>query len=403
MGQNLRNQSKRLKYGIMAMTAGLLTLLVSEMLFYFYIYRNHPIGGVVKTGVYGVILLFALVCYSKKLLYVDRPLRIFGWFTALAFASTCFGVTPDIALLRQLIHMSLFFAVLVAFYIGTEMYEGSLTKTAVKVMYAVTVLVFIYALLTKGLAIEDSANTVYFLLLFLPCTVFFERKYIRFCLYIIQIAFVLISNKRTAFIMLVAYFLMSEYQHNKQISFSMKALKAVGYTFIIIFIYIIYPYTVELLNITIFDELSKEAIEADGGSNRTYIFDQLWNAQKKGDFKHWLMGDGYNSVILSRICTDGVGGNWVSAHNDFLEVLYDYGLVGLALYASFFVVMIKRAVEMSRRYYRFAPAFWASIVIILIGSFTTHFIIYLNYYAVIMAFWGFCLADFKRFKRNKQE
>ena len=123
-------------------------------------------------------------------------------------------------------------------------------------------------------------------------------------------------------------------------------------------------------------------------------------AQKNSDLLHWVVGAGYNSVLLSKICTDGVLGGNVSAHNDFLEVLYDYGIVGLAIYISFFINIIRKAIKMKKDKYKYAVSFIASILMVISISLTSHLVIYLNYYAVIFVFWALCLADYRYGEEN---
>ena len=116
---------------------------------------------------------------------------------------------------------------------------------------------------------------------------------------------------------------------------------------------------------------------------------------KNSSIKHWLIGSGYNSVLLSKVCTDGFLGASVSAHNDFLEVLYDYGVIGISIYVTFFLSLINKGINMVRDQYKYGKSFISSILIVIFTSLTSHLIIYLNYYAIIFCFWALCLADYR--------
>ena len=126
----------------------------------------------------------------------------------------------------------------------------------------------------------------------------------------------------------------------------------------------------------------------------------LWKNQLTGSVKHWLIGDGYNAVLLAHICKDGVGGGWVSAHNDFLEIIYDYGIVGFALYISFLVMLIRTGIKMQKMHYEYASAFMGTVIMVIVMSMTSHLIIYLNYYVIIFMFWAICISDYNVRKRE---
>ena len=55
----------------------------------------------------------------------------------------------------------------------------------------------------------------------------------------------------------------------------------------------------------------------------------------------------------------------------------------------------KKAIKMKKDEYKYAVPFIASLLMVLSISLTSHLIIYLNYYALIFAFWALCLADYR--------
>ena len=240
-----------------------------------------------------------------------------------------------------------------------------------------------------------SGNVVYYLLVYLPLTPMIKLTILKRGLYVFQFIVILLSNKRTALIAFVAYCLSYEWMTDKNISLKKRIYKGVLYIMILVILYIIFPIICEKLHITVFNELELSHITEDGGSNRLYIYNQLWQTQKISSIKHWLIGSGYNSVLLSKVCTDGFLGASVSAHNDFLEVLYDYGVIGISIYVTFFLSLINKGINMVRDQYKYGKSFISSILIVIFTSLTSHLIIYLNYYAIIFCFWALCLADYR--------
>ena len=84
------------------------------------------------------------------------------------------------------------------------------------------------------------------------------------------------------------------------------------------------------------------------------------------------------------------------AHNDYLNTLYDYGIIGVTVYVSFLLSMIKELLLLIKKKSEIAPAFTFSIVLLGFLTFVSYFGIesrIINYVAI---FWGYTLA-IKRF------
>lgn len=75
----------------------------------------------------------------------------------------------------------------------------------------------------------------------------------------------------------------------------------------------------------------------DGGSGRDVIYLNLWNTFMNGSLTQKIMGNGIRSTL------DSVG---YFAHNDFLQLLVDFGLIGGILY-----LMLIRAIVRDLKYF----------------------------------------------------
>lgn len=387
----------RVTLSLFLVIIGITMILAAELSRYVGLSDSAILSGVQKTIVYAIIFAgFLLACTKghSRMENIGMMLLTFSLFTVI---STFFGVTPDIPFWRQAIHLMVFVSAFWTVYIAIEQFGRTGCVGIVKFSYILIAIVYSLAIIT-GKKIEG--NVVYYLLMFLPLTPIIKSNLLRKILYLLQGFVVLASNKRTALIAFVCYCLCSEWMNNKNITGRKKAYKGIAYILIVIILYIAFPVICQKLNITVFNELEASHIAEDGGSNRLFIYGQLWLAQKNSDLLHWVVGAGYNSVLLSKICTDGVLGGNVSAHNDFLEVLYDYGIVGLAIYISFFINIIRKAIKMKKDKYKYAVSFIASILMVISISLTSHLVIYLNYYAVIFVFWALCLADYRYGEEN---
>lgn len=385
-------RKNRVTISMFLVIIGVMLILISELSRYTGVSNSAIISGIQKTIIYAAILAGFFLACTKGHSSMEGTGRLLLVFSLLTVVSTFFGVTPDISFLRQAIHLMLFVSVFWTVYIAIEQFGLEGCTGILIFSFVLVASVYFIAIVTKKTL---NGNVVYYLLMFLPLISMIKSNFLRKILYILQIITVLVSNKRTALIAFVVYWFSYEWMINKKITGKKKVCKGIGYILIVIILYMAFPLITQKLNITVFNELELSHIAEDGGSNRLYIYGQLWMAQKNSSLLHWVIGSGYNSVLLSKICTDGVLGEAVSAHNDFLEVLYDYGIVGLIVYISFFVCIIRKAIEMKRKQYRYAIPFSGSILLVIFISMTSHLVIYLNYYAVMFAFWALCLADYR--------
>ncbi len=84
-------------------------------------------------------------------------------------------------------------------------------------------------------------------------------------------------------------------------------------------------------------------ISTDGGSGRTYIWRAIIDAYFENSVLWQIFGSGYYGVVnLMR-------GAFVGAHNDYLEALYNYGIVGFGSIIAMFVLLLKKSVSLDRR------------------------------------------------------
>lgn len=137
-----------------------------------------------------------------------------------------------------------------------------------------------------------------------------------------------------------------------------------------------------------FDELTDnilsvrlQSMEDDGGSGRMDIYQVVWSHIKQSSFFELLFGHGWNAV------RQNCGIN-ASAHNDFLEVLYDFGIVVFLLYLAFFIEFFKVAFRMIKKHSFYAAPVCCSLAMLFISSMVSHIVIYPQYAIILGLFLG---------------
>ena len=93
-----------------------------------------------------------------------------------------------------------------------------------------------------------------------------------------------------------------------------------------------------------------------GGSGREGIYEQVWSRYQSSSLDEILFGHGYDAV------KEQVSG--ISAHNDFLEILYDYGLISALIYCFLLLKIISLYIKLLRsRFNVFFERFLIKIIL----------------------------------------
>lgn len=239
--------------------------------------------------------------------------------------------------------------------------------------------------------VSTSINTVYYIVLLIPLVFLLRNNIIKILLLAIGLFSVIISNKRTAFLaailaLLIPYIIHMYSKNRKKISMGLIGLLLLG-----VGTYYFYEYISNIMNVDIIARFA--SIAEDGGSNRIIIYRSVWQAFNNSSLLGKVMGHGYNSVYYDSICG-------TSAHNDYLEVLYDYGIVGLFLYLSFLINIMKYIFRF-RKYHKSSPdddcfflAMVSTFLLYLVISTTSHLILYPTY--IVFAFAVFTIVIGKK-------
>lgn len=243
-----------------------------------------------------------------------------------------------------------------------------------------TIIYIVYRFSDIGIG-NNTANTIYFIITILPLILINKNTKIQVTGVIIAIFTTLISNKRTAFIMLfvalLLYILMTLLLSRRGIKKKFVLITAtLGLAMLI---YLVYNYMSERMDINVFYRLS--TLIEDGGSGRDIIYKNVLAKIKEFNLMEFLIGNGYNGVFLK----SGIG---TSAHNDFLEIMYDYGIVGLIIYLSMIWKIIYITFKMFQKNLIVALASVSCLVMFLFMSMFSHLIIYPTYFINILIFWS---------------
>ena len=174
------------------------------------------------------------------------------------------------------------------------------------------------------------SNTGYFFVALMPCIFLLGKKrFLSIVSFLFILFFIIQSAKRGALIAALICSLIFFYYQFKMID-PRKRLQE--YIISIVVTFILLKFSFDLYYSS--DFLVKRMGQIDeGGSGRNVIYENLWNNWvESNSIINYIFGFGFVSTIL-------YSGTGHLAHNDWLELLTNFGLIGIFIYFIFFLSM----------------------------------------------------------------
>lgn len=222
-----------------------------------------------------------------------------------------------------------------------------------------------------------QSNTIYFVFLTLPWLLLVKRKTTRLFFLILFTALAVWSLKRS--VMLSVLFIWASY-----VLSLLRDKRRVFLKFSVVVVLIVggiygFSYGDELLKGELTERVNRE--ETDEGRNRLAIWTVTWSMIENSSKDALVLGHGHFGVRRDSLLE-------ISAHNDFLEVIYDYGLVIFVLYIGLWVYVVKRCIKLYRDNSELFLPYAVSLSIFLVMSMVSHLILYTSYFNYLVLFWG---------------
>ena len=240
--------------------------------------------------------------------------------------------------------------------------------------------VYYFAYITIVLKHVPVLNVVYNVLALLPWVMVGLRGRKRMLLYLLCGVIAVLSMKRGAIVALPLMYVVDVAVNNKngkkgELVRKIGGLLAAIVAFCVLFL--------------LFDNATGgflssrfSASEIASGSGRSDQYTLAFAALSERNLLELIMGSGVGSSV------DLIG---TGIHNEWIEILYSYGLVGLAIYASMVFGLIRRAGHLSRCVPDCKPSCWMMVALILVISLiSSAYGAYVGFF--LFGFWGFVEA-----------
>ncbi len=206
----------------------------------------------------------------------------------------------------------------------------------------------------------------YYPLFLLPIVLLHPWKIIRFSSTLIVMVVLFSSMKRggiVAFVLaMLAYVLIRAYVSNAK-----KIRTYVGLLFTLMIFVAMFVWLGTQENNTIFERFMN--IQDDGGSGRVDVWILAWKMITQSQFIDFMMGHGHLSLMKDSY----IG---LAAHNDLLEVWYDYGFIALVMYLIVYYNWFRQCMQLSKQKNILASNCFMLATITIIIAMISHVIIY---------------------------
>lgn len=356
-------------------------------------YENTQQGGIwnIITLVFWMIAVIIVTTKSKKILR-EVPICLAVVYSVTvqfnAFAQIKVFSVFNVYNIRML---SFFTCVMIVFY---HAYHGPLLHKELLFVRGCVLFIFVFSFYSMfayrtGIIDFSMVADAYYALCVLPLYCMVEKNtQLRKIAYWIVGVIIIFSSKRAGLIAF-ASFAMLTYIDKNQSFFKRLVLFALSLSVI----FYGYSYLVSHYDLDIIGRLTN--IANDGGSGRSWIYATIYGAICEAETVPFFFGHGFGSIEKLLVIHE-------NAHNDFLEIIYSYGILPslafIGYYASCFFVALKMKMLMYPKY----RVFLGGILINLMLSMFSVYCVGFAYVICGSAFVGYALSDWNYFRISKK-
>lgn len=274
----------------------------------------------------------------------------------------------------------------IAYRVGLQ-YPGMIKKAAPVLACSIIIYAALFTqvkLFSAGRGIP-LISTAYYTLFFLPFALLSDKKVIKWGGTVLVLYTLLLCMKRTGFIAFVAgivVYILVEYRSapkgsKKRVFVLLGGLLALT---------AIYFFIMENTRGTfsVIDRLLSTGQTSNEG--REDVWPVVISMIRHSDIIALIFGHGFDTVIENSPLA-------LSAHCDFLEVIYDYGVSGLLLYLTFYKRLWNGFIKMYRQGSELAAPMSFTFVTAFVVSLFSHLIIFPTYFLGFCLFWGLAIGS----------
>lgn len=311
----------------------------------------YPEGGVTSLALLVVNLLISASCTFKVMQWRNKPIyfkglnilillfTIYGFILVFMSPSTIYYPLSGMSMKSYIYIKSIYLSLLPIYPFYYYIKKGFLTAERLRiwgVIFLASVTLSYIRMQRDALkalldADEITNNSCYLFLSCLPLLVLYRKKpLIQFACLAFVIAFIVMGMKRGAIaigLVCAVYFMLQSIRNSKGKTRILFMLLSIGICICAVFFFTHEMTTSDYMMKRIDDTL------AGNTSGRDNLYSFFWKYfTEQADFKHYLIGRGANGTLE-------IYYNY--AHNDWLEIAVNQGILGVVVYAFYWLCFYK--------------------------------------------------------------
>ena len=305
---------------------------------------GNPLPDIVRVILIIISIRYIIGSKKFKFFFKNRFNKIYFLIIIYLFFACLFSPVGIEGSMMNFVRIFYPFLLLMSCYLLS--FSGHVSKKQIYFLYKNSILV-IFALIIAFLGykagigrMDIGDNKAYMLLFCTPIIFLFFPKTKAIFYYSLIIIGSLIASKRGAFLGVFFTFLIFIYSF-RQFRFKSKFMVFLGLPMLLV---LGYKYFAD--SIFIFERFAK--LEEDGGSGRDVVSLVIWEGWQKGNLLNQIIGNGWMSE-LAYVKSAMSMRKGLMAHNDWLQFLYDLGLVGILLLLSIFIALLAQIRSYKRK------------------------------------------------------
>ena len=362
------------------------------------IYRNSiNFNSVQQGGIWNILAVVLMAVGLVSFFHISRKPRVFLPMFFYAIVVFCMDLLHADRLGVNNVYYALttpfFVFVVFAFYAASPAPSRSVVWLHRLVFFLISA-VLLYVLFhfrsgsLEGLLLAD----VYYALCFLPLFMMYEPNTPVKVSSIILVALLVVLSEKRAGVIGFLMFLACQYLLDpKNARFRGRFLKALLLSAVLGLCFLVYAVVRADVGSRLFTRMG--LLVETGGAGRANLYQAIWQAFLDSSLQEELFGHGRGSIVAIS------GVSLMAAHDDFLHVLYVYGLIPFFAFCTMYFSLFREWREMKKWGYPQSHLFLGGLLLSGLLSLFSTFCVAFGYVTCAAAFWGVALADWHKFKR----
>lgn len=332
-----------------------------------------------------ILLLLSVFLIIFKLKTRKTTLVLSGLMLCInMFVSASFNIeSAKIGIFLLISKCFLWFAVFLVGYVSTRFLDG---ENFIPKIVVIACVAFLFIILTNNVLDlniykrDTVVTAIYYLICCAPFLLCMKQKKVRNVMLAIIVLLLFFSFKRSALLVAgvsaIALFIINNKKTRKIKYYAIVGLVALTMLF---FIYV---------SVSSGSTSFTRAIEvwmdrfSEGGGARFNIWGNVIDLIRESNIFQNLFGHGYNAVMNDSISR-------LSAHNDFLEVLYDYGFIAFVVLIVFVGSLIKNGQAIAKADWSVYNGYVCALVVFIVASLVSHMLTYSTYFMILSLYFGY--------------